>query len=361
MSKAFDSLHPPLMLSKLRAYGCDENALELLCSYLGDRSNRVKMGSTKSTWKLVNRGCPQGSALGPLLWNIFQNDLTYDIPSQMSMYADDHQLYETDEDLQVVEEKLAMNAEKASQWYTNNLLKENYDKYKTMTIHKNHTAGEDICLQIQGHNVKSVESLKLLGVTIDYRMNFNEHINNVCKKASQRIGVLMRLKNLIPTTILPYLIYCHLTWHFCKASDTRKLERIQERGLRAVFKDKQSAYEDLLRRANLPTLLNRRLQDIAILMFKVKHELCPQGISKLFNRHSSQYNLRSADFTIPRFNTITYGKHCINYLGPKLWNKLSSEIRNLPSLNQFKKIIRNFNVQSLLDENSCTNCMLCNS
>jgi hypothetical protein len=56
------------------------------------------------------------------------------------MYADDHQLYETDEDLQVVEEKLAMNAEKASQWYTNNLLKENYDKYKTMTIHKNHTA-----------------------------------------------------------------------------------------------------------------------------------------------------------------------------------------------------------------------------
>ena len=82
MSKAFDSLHPPpLMLSKLRAYGCNENALELLCSYLGDRSNRVKMGSTKSTWKLVNRGCPQGSALGPLLWNIFQNDLTYDIPS----------------------------------------------------------------------------------------------------------------------------------------------------------------------------------------------------------------------------------------------------------------------------------------
>jgi hypothetical protein len=175
----------------------------------------------------------------------------------------------------------------------------------------------------------------------------------------------MRLKNLIPTNaksqlykaaILPYLIYCHLTWHFCKASDTRKLERIQERGLRAVFKDKQSTCKDLLRRANLPTLLNRRLQDIAILMYKVKHKLCPQGKSKLFNRHSSQYNLRSADFTIPRFNTITYGKHCINYLGPKLWNKLNSEIRNLPSLNQFKKIICNFNVQSLLNKNSCANC-----
>ena len=59
---------------------------------------------------------------------------------------------------------------------------------------------------------------------------------------------------LIKAAILPYLTYCHRTWQFCKASDTRKLEQIQERG---VFKDKQSAYEDLLRRANLPTLHNR--------------------------------------------------------------------------------------------------------
>jgi hypothetical protein len=90
-----------------------------------------------------------------------------------------HQLYETDEDSQVVEEKLAMNAGKGSQWYTNNLLKENYDKYKTMTIHKNHTPGEDICLQIQGNNDKSVESLKLLGVTIYYGMNFKVHLNSI--------------------------------------------------------------------------------------------------------------------------------------------------------------------------------------
>ena len=84
----------------------------------------------------------------------------------------------------------------------------------------------------------------------------------------------MRLRNLIPTTaklvlfksaILPYLTYCHLVWHFCRASDTRRLERIQERGLRAVYKDTKSSYHQLLNRANLPTLLNRRLQDICVL------------------------------------------------------------------------------------------------
>ena len=87
-------------------------------------------------------------------------------------------------------------------------------------------------MSIKGSEIESTEKLNLLGVTIDSKLNFNHHISNVCKKASQRIGVLMRLKNLIPTeaklqlykaAILPHLTYCHLTWHFCKASDRRNL------------------------------------------------------------------------------------------------------------------------------------------
>ena len=73
--------------------------------------------------------------------------------------------------------------------------------------------------------------------------------------ASQRVGVMMRLKKLIPTNgkltlyksaIVPYLTYCHLTWHFCTAKDKRNLERIQERAQRVVFLDKQSSYQALL-------------------------------------------------------------------------------------------------------------------
>ena len=132
----------------------------------------------------------------------------------------------------------------------------------------------------------------------------------------------MRLRNLIPTTaklhlfkaaILPHLTYCHLAWHFCKASDTRKLERLQERGLRAVFKDNNLSYVNLLKRAKLPTLLNRRLQDLCILMYKVKHELCPSYIRNIFSRQSNTYNLRQPDFTLPRFNTVTHGKHSVRF------------------------------------------------
>ena len=134
---------------------------------------------------------------------------------------------------------------------------------------------------------------------LDSKLNFSEHIISICKKASQRIGVLMRLRNLIPmksklilfkSAILPF--HCHLVWHFCKASDTRKLERLQERGLKAVFKDNNSSYEQLLEKADLPTLLNRRLQDLRILMYKVKHKLCPAYISNNFKEPNSNYNLR---------------------------------------------------------------------
>ena len=106
---------------------------------------------------------------------------------------------------------------------------------------------EKTSITVNGKDIMESDNLELLGVTIDCGLNFNLHISNVCKKASQRIGVIMRLRNLIPTeaklhlfkaAILPHLTYCHLVWHFCRASDTRRLERKQERGLRAVFKDK---------------------------------------------------------------------------------------------------------------------------
>ena len=161
----------------------------------------------------------------------------------------------------------------------------------------------------------------------------------------------MRLRNLIPTeaklhlyqaAIPRHLTYFHLVWHFCRASDTRRLERVQERGLRAVFKDKLPSYQQLLEKAKLPTLYNRRLQDICTLIYKAKHKLCPTYISNIFSSHSSSYSfssLRQSDFSISGYNSVTYGKHSVGYLGPKLWSKLSPDVRSVNTLNSFKNKI----------------------
>ena len=126
---------------------------------------------------------------------------------------------------------------------------------------------------------------------------------------------------------------------FCRSNDARKLERLQERGLRAVYRDRSASYSRLLQRARLPTLMNRRLQNICTLMYKVKHKFCPTYICNIFNTHNSSYSFRQSDFSIPRYNSVIYGKHSLRYLGPNLWSKLSPDVRSLSTLNSFKNKI----------------------
>ena len=84
-------------------------------------------------------------------------------------------------------------------------------------------------------------------------------------------------------------------------------------------------------------------------------------ISNLFQEPLIRnYNLRNADFVIPRFCTTKYGKHSVSYLGPIIWSKLSANTRSIETLNQFKKDIRTQDLSNLL-ENNCRNCHLCTS
>ena len=123
--------------------------------------------------------------------------------------------------------------------------------------------------------------------------------------------------HLYKAAILPHLTYCHSTSHACREIDRRKLERIQERRLAAIFNDKQSGYEELLVKDNLPSSYNRRIQDILILMYKVKFKILAERIYDLFTLSTSPY-IRNADFILPRFSTVTFGKHSLRYTGPKL-------------------------------------------
>ena len=112
MSKAFGSLQQTLMLRKLQAYGFKNKATDILRSYFQDRMNRVRLSSVVSEWKSVDRGCPQGSSLCPLVWNLYQNDLAHFFKnSDFLMHADDHQVYVSDHSIEYVQGKLNTNGE----------------------------------------------------------------------------------------------------------------------------------------------------------------------------------------------------------------------------------------------------------
>ena len=101
--------------------------------------------------------------------------------------------------------------------------------------------------------------------------------------------------------------------------------------------------------------MNRRLQDICILMYKVKHRLCPTYICNIFKNHNSFYFLRQSDFSISNYNTVTYGKHSLRYLGPRLWGTLSPDVRHTKTLDAFKNKIRGCDVSLLVDD-GCKGC-----
>ena len=114
-----------------------------------------------------------------------------------------------------------------------------------------------------------------------------------------------------------------------------------------MYKTGSASFQELLDRANLPTLYNRRLQDIATLMLKVKHSLVPVDISDFFNLKNTQYNLRNSDFELPRFETVRCGTNTIKYMGPLIRSKLPRLLRMIETLNSFKRNIRKVDLSTL--------------
>ncbi|KAK2547346.1 hypothetical protein P5673_032753 [Acropora cervicornis] len=287
--------------------------------------------------------------------------MAFHIPdSNLTLYDDEDQLYVTGKTYVEVESTLEIQCQRGLLWCRNNFLLANPDKFQSPTINP-----RDIDANEKGSVLTIAnDKIKLLGVNTDENLNFTQHISEICIRASQKVGILMHLHNLIPcqakhilykTAIMPHLRYCHLVWNFFKSSG-RKIERIQERALHAVFKTTTETYEELLKHTKLPTLRNRCLQDIAILMCKVKNNLVPSYISEIFTRKRTRYNLRNSDFEIPRFDTIRYGKHTLRYQGPYIWSKLDNSMRELPSLSIFKTNICRVDVE---DSGNC--CNLCST
>ena len=171
-------------------------------SYFENRMNRVKLGNTKSEWKEMTRGCPQGSSFGPLLWNLFQNDMAHHVSNDanLSMYADDHQMYTSGTDFSTVRNSLEKEGQKAASWYRDNYLLANRDKFQALIINPRNVDmnSQSLDIHIDGQVIINTDHIKLLGVHIDESINFSTHISEVCKKASKKVGVLMRLRNLIP-------------------------------------------------------------------------------------------------------------------------------------------------------------------
>jgi hypothetical protein len=362
LSKAFDCLPHCLLVAKLKAYGFSNNSCLLICSYLSQRKQRVKIGSSRSSWLFLEKGVPQGSILGPILFNVFIHDIFYFINKcTLLNYADDNTIVSYNSDLNILISHLSQDSNIAVKCFLDNGMQANPSKFQAIISHNYMRNFKPI--YVNDVEISPQLSVKLLGVTFDIGLTFDSHVSSLCKKASQQLNVLKRFSSLLSiknkfriyqTFILSNFNYCPVIWNFCSKRKAHLMEKIQERALRFTFNDYTSQYGELLKRAKKNSLHDFRLKQMAVLVYKCLNKIGPRYLHSMFQIKNNVYDMRdSLSVVQPKVRTVTHGINSLFYHSTKIWNSLPMSIKSSTSLMKFKRTLKRHNIPLC----NCSYCM----
>ena len=290
-SKAFDTISPTKLLSKLRQLGISRMALLCIKSYLQDRTQIViSKNNGNSEWLETNLGVPQGSALGPLLFSLYVNDLQNALDGQTvrhTFYADDLQIY-TDTTVDEVSEgiaRLSRAARQVSEWTGRSGLRLNAGKTKAIFFGSKSKVNTLIALGLPGIEMQGGEFIPLssevvsLGVTLDSKLTWGPHVNQIAKKVNKALYSLRFIRpcttetlrrRLIETLVQPYLDYCSVVYLDATKELRIRIQRLSNSCMRFIFGVKRDQHITLYRkRLGWLRTDSRRSYFAAILMYKI--------------------------------------------------------------------------------------------
>ena len=271
--------------------------------------------------------------MGPLLFNIFINDLFLFLKhAEITNYADDNTPYVCTKSLKT---KIVLENEAAIliRWFENNLFKINAGKSHVIMT----TTQKNLSVQVGEANISCTSEETLLGIIVDNKLTFDPHVNKLCCKATQKLHALMRISNymsqgqkriIMNTFINSQFNYCRLVWMFHNRNSNDTINKIHERALRTVYNDNESTFDELLCKDNTVCVHHRNIQALATEMFKTKRGISPEIMIDILQEKSILYNFRSnVNFLTYNVHTVKFGIESIRQLGPKIWNIVPNEIR----------------------------------
>ena len=339
-SKAFDMVDSSILLRKLEHYGVRDIALSWFRSYLTDREQYVNVNNCNSTLHKLKYGVPQGSILGPILFILYINDLPQISKIAHHIYfADDANLIiSADTCIQLsllVNEVLSL----VLHWATNNGLKLNASKTKYMIFSNKKV--DDIIIYLGEDRLRKSETEKFLGVLIDSKLNWSDHIQILSTKISRNAGILLKLKGKVPSKILQliynsfiqsHLYYCATVWGTGSLNSIQSVFSAQKKGIRAAdykfhqyFYDKNTGSapthtKEIFNRLEILALPNLIAKCCLCLMHKIYLKVAPPNIISIFNRVDKIAPRREPEYFEIPYNRLKSTDESINYVGPKMYN-----------------------------------------
>ena len=264
-----------LIIAKLNAYGFSLLALNLIQNYSAKRKQRTKINDSDSPWNDILFGVPKGSILGPLLFNIFLSDMFLIVKDvNIASYADDNTFYDSCDTIEEVISSLQSSSKKPFQWLGNQM------KGNTENCHLIMSTDQSVNIQLGGSLIERKECEKMLGVKIDYKLNFNKHVKTLCSKANNKLRALARAtpymsvekkKILMNSFFNAQFNYCPLIWMLHSRRNNNIIRNLHKGCPRLIYNDKNSFYEELLTKDGSVFMHHRSMQALATEFYKIKN------------------------------------------------------------------------------------------
>ena len=295
ISKAFDKVWHEGLLYKLKSMGISGELHKLSENYLSGRLQRVVLNGQTSSWRPVLAGVPQGSILGPLLFLVYINDLPNGLKSNAKLFAHDTSLFTIVKDKNESADVLNKDLLLISKWAYDSKMLFNPDPKKPMQeviFSRKKQSQNHPTISLYNIHVERASYQKHLGIILDQKLNFKQHIDNAILKIDKGISVIKKLRHALPrkslTTIYkaflrPLIDYGDIIYDqpqnesFCE-----KLESVQYKAALAITGAIQgTSQEKIYLELALESLKNRRWYKRLCCMFKIMNEEAPKYLTNL--------------------------------------------------------------------------------
>ena len=349
ISKAFDRVWHAGLIYKLEKIGVRGKLLRWLTSYLFKRSQRVLINGKFSCFVDITSGVPQGSILGPLLFLIYFNDIVDGIGNHMFLFADDTTIISIDSTWENVQVSLNEDLKRLEKWSYDWLTSFNSLKTEFMMFANKPLQNYLIELKLNHIVLSRVRTHKHLGLVLNSELTWKDHVSYTCKRVSKRLGLLHKFKRKLNRATLsklylcwirPIIEYCSVCYDNLPIYDVNQLEKLQRRAA-VICTGALSRTETVKILADLgwPLLSSRRKSSKLILMYKIVNRLTPQYLFDDYQQtqtFNTTRHLRTTNRVSVPFSRTLKHKNSFFPSTLKLWNELTSDLADSPSLNKFK-------------------------